>query len=366
MLTHFSVRNYMGFPDVITWDLSHPRDYSFNTHLIRDGVIKNGIIYGINGSGKTSLGKAVFDIVSLENNSSRVDYSKVVYQGNPDAFIDFEYRFQFDGACALVYSYSRNNQGAFVNECLLYDDRIVFKKENKSLMISDEFPVEAGMVERLADSSNSVSILKFIVASFPLSGEHYLMKLMSFIRSMLWFRCLDERNFIGIDSGTVRIEEYIIKNNYVDDFARFLLEESGQTFDFSPTGVDDKSILCRIGNNVVPFLSVISTGTSSLELLFYWIKRMKESGARFVFIDEFDAFYHFDLSLNVCRTLFNEDFQVFMSSHNTMLLSNDLLRPDCAFEIRNHHIAALSERTDRGELRQGHNIEKMYRAGAFK
>ena len=57
---------------------------------------------------------------------------------------------------------------------------------------------------------------------------------------------------------------------------------------------------------------------------------------------------------------------MFMSSHNTMLLGNDLLRPDCAFELRNNRIAALSELTDRGELRQGHNIEKMYRAGAFR
>ena len=48
-----------------------------------------------------------------------------------------------------------------------------------------------------------------------------------------------------------------------------------------------------------------------------------------------------------------------------MLLNNDFLRPDCAFNLKNNKIDALSELTDRGELRQGHNIEKMYRAGSF-
>ena len=81
--------------------------------------------------------------------------------------------------------------------------------------------------------------------------------------------------------------------------------------------------------------------------------------------EEFDAFYHFDLSINVCKTLFKEDFQVFMSSHNTMLLSNDFIRPDCGFIIGNNKIDAICNLTSRGELRQGHNIEKMYRAGSF-
>ena len=356
----------MGFPDTVTWDLSHPRDYTFNTHLVKDGVVKNGIIYGINGSGKTSLGRAVFDIVSLDE-AAKVDYSKIIYQGNTDAPIDFEYEFKFDGNCSVVYSYSRNNRGTLLRECLALNGVLVFDKDDKSLILGNEFSVLDGKKDELVESSNSVSILKFIFGTLPLSEDHYIVKLFDFIRSMLWFRCnLDERNYIGIDHGLVNIEEYIIKNNHIRDFERFLQEESGQKVDFSPTEQEQKSLICRIGDNVVPFISIISTGTASLELLFYWIKRMKESNVKFVFIDDFDAFYHFELSLNVCRTLFNEDFQVFLSSHNTMLLGNDLLRPDCAFEVRNNRIVALSELTDRGELRQGHNIEKMYRAGAFR
>ena len=365
MLSRFSVTNYMGFPEKITWDLSKPHDYAFNSNLIHNGIVKNGIIYGVNGSGKTSLGKAVFDIVSLVNNVNPVDYGRVIYQGAPNDPIDFEYSFVFDGGKKVDYSYSKNSQGLIIKESLLYQGQKIFTKDINEVYFCNEFSVNPIMRKKLAENANAVSILKFIFSSYPLSKNHYIQLLMDFIGSMLWFRCLDERNYIGIDTSRVYIEDYIIKHGYLDEFAKFLKEESGQEFDFTPTQDEDKVITCKIGNNAVPFLSVISTGTMSLELLFYWTKRMKEASVKFVFIDEFDAFYHFDLSINVCKTLFKEDFQVFMSSHNTMLLSNDFIRPDCGFIISNNKIDAISNLTSRGELRQGHNIEKMYRAGSF-
>lgn len=87
--------------------------------------------------------------------------------------------------------------------------------------------------------------------------------------------------------------------------------------------------------------------------------------ATFVFIDEFDAFYHFKLAFEVCKILFNKDCQVFTSSHNTYLMTNDLLRPDCNFILNENKIKPLVDCTDK-ELRFGHNIEKMFRGDAFK
>ena len=65
MLAKFSVKNYRGFSERIEWDLSTPNNYEFNTEVIKDGIIKNGIIYGPNGSGKTNFGLALFDIVTI-------------------------------------------------------------------------------------------------------------------------------------------------------------------------------------------------------------------------------------------------------------------------------------------------------------
>jgi hypothetical protein len=54
--------------------------------------------------------------------------------------------------------------------------------------------------------------------------------------------------------------------------------------------------------------------------------------ASFVFIDEFDAFYHYELSESVQKRLRRiPGVQIFTTTHNTDLMSNDLLRPDCYF-----------------------------------
>ena len=56
--------------------------------------------------------------------------------------------------------------------------------------------------------------------------------------------------------------------------------------------------------------------------------------------------------------------QIFTTTHNTNLMSNDLLRPDCYFLFEDNGIRAISELTEK-ELRQAHNLQKMYKAGAF-
>ena len=56
--------------------------------------------------------------------------------------------------------------------------------------------------------------------------------------------------------------------------------------------------------------------------------------------------------------------QIFTTTHNTDLMSNDLLRPDCYFLLKDNKIKAISDLTEK-ELRQAHNLQQMYKAGAF-
>ncbi|MBQ2331838.1 MAG: ATP-binding protein, partial [Bacteroidales bacterium] len=64
MLAKFSVKNFRGFKDTIELDLTRHSNYEFNLYAIKDDIIKNGIIYGPNGSGKTNFSLALFDIVN--------------------------------------------------------------------------------------------------------------------------------------------------------------------------------------------------------------------------------------------------------------------------------------------------------------
>lgn len=364
MLTKFAVTNYRGFADRIEWDLSKPANYEFNKHVIKGGVIKNGIIYGPNGSGKTNFSLALFDIeYHLSYKWKKVDYyNNFIYAGDNTGIVTFEYSFRF-GEDTIDYNYGKNAVGQLVEESLFVNQKNVFERKKNSFRIDkDQFPIDENIERNLEDNANNVSIINFLMTSFPLGAGHYLMKLTGFVNSMLWFRSLDVREFIGLDTRVTVLDEFIISNNLLDDFSDFLYKVSGQKFKFVDHSSTDKEILCLIDKNTIPFKHIASTGTNSLQLLYFWIKRMNE--ASFVFIDEFDAFYHFRLAFEVCKQLFNLDCQIFASSHNTYLMTNDLLRPDCNFILNNNKIKCLADCTDK-ELRFGHNIEKIYRAGAF-
>ena len=100
-----------------------------------------------------------------------------------------------------------------------------------------------------------------------------------------------------------------------------------------------------------------------MALFYYWYIKLQE--VSFVYIDEFDAFYHFELSkklIMLLKTL--PDTQVVVTSHNTDLLSNDLLRPDCYYQIIDNKIKTFAESTEK-DIRRAHNIQKMYKAGSF-
>ena len=366
MLTKFAVTNYRGFANRIELDLSNPSNYEFNKNVIKDGIVKNGIIYGPNGSGKTNIGLAIFDIeyhLAPLKAKKRDYYDNFIYAGAINEPVTFEYTFKF-GSQIVEYTYSKKEKGVFVREKLVVDGKFIFNRENNLLTLnSTDFPKDEFIIENLKNSANNLSVVNFLIMYYPLKENSYLVKLYEFANKMLWFKCLEKVEFIGMATNeSWDIEEFIIENGLVDEFSLFLANVSGQKFDFISPKKGDKQLWYRVEKSAILFNTTVSTGTKTLTTLFFWMKHMND--AKFVFIDEFDAFYHFRLSYEVCKQLFAKNCQLFLSSHNTYLMTNDLLRPDCNFILNNNRIKPLNECTDK-ELRSGHNIEKIYRAGAF-
>lgn len=243
------------------------------------------------------------------------------------------------------------------------DSKEVFNRSDGSLSIDmSAYPMDTAIRNSLAGNANNVSVVNFLLTSYPLPQNHYLILLQQFVDSMLWFKCLETREFIGLENNVVHLDEYIIHKGLVHDFRDFIAKVSEQEFDFIESASNEKVLYCNYGGSTIAFDQIASTSTQSLMLLYYWIKQMNQ--ASFVFIDEFDAFYHFKLSYEVCKLLFALDCQAFVSSHNTFLMTNDLLRPDCNFILSGNVIKPLNECTEK-ELRFGHNIEKMFRGGTF-
>lgn len=366
MLTRFAVKNFRGFNKQIEWNLSNPSNYYFNSDAVRNGVVKNGIIYGPNGSGKSNFGLAIFDIANhLSHKWKKLDYylnyaCAIGYQ-QP---VEFEYTFDFRGH-KVNYNYGKvasELKGIIIYEQLIINGVNVINKDKDSLYVTPEFGLSEMAIRNLKESANNISIVNYLLGAVPFTKEHPMISLQDFVENMLFFRSLDNREFIGLKEGGSNIEEYIIKNNLADDFSAYLKEVSGQDYRFAPTVPGENVLFCIMGDVRIPFQMVASTGTKNLELQYYWLKEM--GSASFVFIDEFDAFYHHELSYKICKCLFEGNSQLFVTTHDTFLLSNDLLRPDCFFILQDNKIKAICDLTDK-ELRFGHNLEKLYRGGTF-
>ncbi len=366
MLKKFSVENFKGFKDKITLDLGNPSNYGFHPEVVVENCITKGIIYGINGCGKSNLGLAIFDVITHLTEKQKLiqNYDFYLNMNGRKSFAEFEYTFAFDGH-ELVYKYSKNNVDTLKQESLSIDGKEV---------IYYNFPENDGFtLLEGSDTLNSsirnespISRVKYVSANSILADNiqnKVFKKFIDFVDRMLLFYSLDNRGYEGFMNGTEGIAEGIVNSGKLKDFEKFL-NENDIEYNLYERDVDGrKAIYCHFDNKDADFFKIASTGTRSLALFYYWYIRMKK--ASFVFIDEFDAFYHFELSEDIQRKV-NEvvGVQIFTTTHNTDLMSNDLLRPDCYFLLKDNNISSLSELTEK-ELRHAHNLQKMYKAGAF-
>ena len=366
MLKQFSVENFKGFRDKITFNIGSPSNYSFNSDLIDQGCITKGIIYGINSCGKSNLGLAIFDIIThlTEKQKLLSNYDFYINMSGRKSFAEFEYIFSFDDH-EVIYKYSKTDVNSLKCESLSIDEKEVIYFD---FLTRDGFTLLEGSDTLNASIKNEspISRVKYVNSNSILTDNEQnrtFKKFIDFVERMLLFYSLDNRGYEGFMNGTESVAEGIVNSGKVDDFQKFL-KENEIDYDLYGCEVDGrKSIYCRFDNRDADFFRIASTGTRSLALFYYWYIRMKK--ASFVYVDEFDAFYHFELSESVQKRLNEIDgVQIFTTTHNTDLMSNDLLRPDCYFLLKENNIKPISELTDK-ELRQAHNLQKMYKAGAF-
>lgn len=366
MLKKFSVENFKGFKDKIIFDIGSPSNYSFNSEIIENGCVTKGIVYGINGCGKSNLGLAIFDLIThlTEKNKLLRSYDLYLNMSGRKSFAEFEYEFSFHGH-GVIYRYKKSDVETLQEESLSIDEKEViyydFVKGEGFTRLEGSETLNAAI-----RNDSPISRVKYVNNNSILTDntENQIFKrFMDFVERMLLFYSLDSRGYEGFMNGSGSVAEGIVNSGKVDGFREFL-KENAIVYDLYPCEVDGrKSIYCRFENQDVDFFRIASTGTRSLALFYYWYIRMQQ--ASFVFIDEFDAFYHFELSESVMRHLRAvRGVQIFTTTHNTDLMSNDLLRPDCYFSLKDNRIKAISELTEK-ELRHAHNLQKMYKAGAF-
>jgi hypothetical protein len=187
---------------------------------------------------------------------------------------------------------------------------------------------------------------------------------MDFVKGMLWFSSFGLANqYVGFTRGVENMEDFIIKNGLIADFEMFINTYGVAEKIAVKKGLAGNEFLCFNYKQPIPLSSTASSGTNALLTLYYWYKHFNE--ASFVIIDEFDAYYHFALADKVVRLCIDKvKSQVILTSHNTNLLTNKLMRPDCFFILKQGVLRSFGDATSR-EIREGNNIEKLFIGGEF-
>lgn len=367
MLVKFSVKNFKNFKDEITLDFRVKRDYQFNKNCIKNDLLNKLVIFGHNSEGKSNFGYALFDIVgTLTDKRTDMEQEDNYLNADSDSKVaEFYYEFKFDGNY-IVYKYKKSEFKKLVYEELYINGKKIYDYdfENKKITSYDSWEIIGAETLNFEYYESNMAVLKYI-ANNTLQAENSIIKqLMQFVTKMLWFRSLKDNRFIGFQNEATNVTEWIVKNNLISEFQSFLVNFTNINFKLSSVTLGDNKLLLEDHKNM-PLLweRVASSGTSALLIYFYWYKHFKE--IKFLYIDEFDAFYHIELSRKIIESLINFDnMQTILTSHNTYLMSNEVLRPDCYFNLKGGKLTSFADSTER-EIREGHNLEKMFRQGEF-
>lgn len=372
MLKRFSVKNFKAFEDKVTLDLSSIGNYEFNKECISNGICKTALLYGKNASGKSSLCFALFDIVEVLTDKYVCHdvykpYKHILHQ---DAPTEFEYEFKFD-TDEVFYKYSKSDQSTLISEELIINQKQIFSYK-KDLVAQDiAVNLEGAETLKVSPDKLNISLCRFIKNNALLKNNlenSIFQKFFEFVENMLMIWSFDQSCFIGYkNSQKDNLVKKIIENRNFEKLQQFFLE-AGFTdkLTYKKNSLGEYNLFIQYDDKCLDFNDAASNGMKALLLIYYYLENKLNQDKRpsFVCIDNFDAFFSFELSYFIVSQLKECNTQALLTTYNTCNFSNDLLRPDCYFLCSKNKIVDANNATDK-ELRRGHNLEKLYRGGAF-
>ncbi len=227
MLKRFAVKNYKNFNGRTEISFDNVRNYEFNKKYVKDGLLNKIIVLGKNGSGKTNLGFAIFDIVvtltSNQYNPYQTDDASFLNGDSTEKYATFEYEFK-QGDRTIRYEYRKAHPFEIVYERLEVDGELYFSRDGDE---SDYTRLKNECANDLQiDIKNGpMSVLRF-VSSNTVQDEHSPVSfIMNFVNKMLYFKSdIEGNSFIGLDRYGETLTDFIINNGLEDDFKRQLNE----------------------------------------------------------------------------------------------------------------------------------------------
>ncbi len=206
------------------------------------------------------------------------------------------------------------------------------------------------------------SIILSMSKTHAFSPEEPIGVVLNFANHSLYYMAMWKKDVhIGMIDEEDDFEKYIVENGLIKDLNSFLVDVNSIDISLSHEG-NTLTIVKETGR--LPFKNAASRGMMIMCRLFCWIRRCRDRDA-LIFFDDFDDMFHYRTAeIAIRKIIASNKAQCIFVTHNTGLLSNDFLRPDCCFIMDSGELASLARLTDK-DIRRGHNLEKMLRDGEF-
>ena len=384
MLKRFVVKNYKNFRDEIILDFGNTAGYQFNQDCVFGNLISKAIIYGRNATGKSNLGNAILDIAYTLRGIPRFKSERVfINADSSEDYATFSYLFIFNGE-ELNYEYKRKSEDELIAEKLLIKKQTIFScdflKGNYSFEGLKQIGASTINTRLYSDSLNQegpdetqekrMPFLRWLISNAAFANNSLLIKLFNYVSKMYLINN-DTDSLLSAKRNMHDFAEYLKKTDRLEDFERFLNAMGVECSLVLKELPDGQNMLYFKHNNMIPFAETASSGTLTATLLY---RRLflgafgSSSKPSFLYMDEFDAFYHYEMSRDVIEYLKKHypNTQIVFTTHNTSLMSNRIMRPDCLFILSTKgNLTPLHYATER-ELREGNNLAKMYMSGEFE
>ena len=362
MLIRFWVQGYRCFGDRVEIDLTDKKNYRYGKECVRGDFLDKMVVLGNNNAGKTTFGYAMTDIVSTVGG-----FSKDIGQRNRECFLNrdvptdratFHYDLSKKGS-VISYEYSKSSPDDILSERLAIDRHTVFEYD---LSKSTEVFLDPGIDVDLPMPDGKRSLILAASEARRLNPDSPAGVVMEFATHSLYYMAMWKHDVhIGMADEEDDAERSVIQNGHVDLFRSFLKEVCSIDLDLFAEG---DRLMVRKSEGAIPFKDSVSRGTMIACRLYAWIMRCRDRNA-LIYFDDFDDMFHYKTSENAIRTIISQNSsQCIFVTHNTGLVSNDFLRPDCCFIMANGDLRSLASLTDK-DIRRGHNLEKMLREGEF-
>lgn len=366
----FKVKNYRCFQKEIEIDFTKSHDYKnlapdvLSQIDYKTKIVNHAMLYGYNGSGKTSICLAIMDITSVLTDYERYTdgffFNLHNFKNNSrNNYSYFEYVFDLNGI-ELVYSYTKSDILDLAHEKLSYGNQIVFNYSFGD--IKDQNEVNIPNLEHFAqvELDTKTSMVRYLRNVGNYQGQE-IVELLDFVSRMLYFRSTNEGNkYVGFAKGRTLILNEIASMGAVEKFQKFM-EKANLHYKLvtvRDTATNKPTVAVDIKGNLISLDAIASSGTKVLSLFFYWLQFFDK--VSFLIIDEFDAYYHDELAKFIYKIVCSQSFQTLVTSHNSSLLSHEFTRPDCVYITNGKRIDNLSS------LAAEFNIKEIRRINSIK